>query len=271
MKDTDQNHFLQAMRFFYANLDQTITLEDIAAAAGISLASLKRLFQEATNQSAGAFLRRLRMEWAFRSLQNKENSVLEIALSAGFENHSAFARSFKKSFGFSPTFAREKHNIVSEFESVSLEDPEIIEINELIIQSVTCQGSYFEAAPLAWQTLQSHLGMAELGDDFTGCFIGIGHDNPHGGAVAANQVKFSAGVSFLKQDLHIQKQTVAKGFYAKFHYFGKSNNLGLAYHYIYGAWPLHQKIKSLPAFMVFDAFPQAFKEERIAIYVPLEN
>jgi hypothetical protein len=34
-----------------------------------------------------------------------------------------------------------------------------------------------------------------LGDDFTGTFIAIGHDNPHDGEIAEDQVRFSAGVA----------------------------------------------------------------------------
>ena len=49
--------------------------------------------------------------------------------------------------------------------------------------------------------------------------------------------------------------------------------MGLAYHYIYGAWNSKSVIKidnAKPAFIAFDAFPQDdFKEYNIVIYVPL--
>ena len=92
-------------------------------------------------------------------------------------------------FGYSPSFARNKINIVSELECVSIEDHEIIEIAEFKIQAVTKQGLYFEAAPLAWKTLEWHLEEEVLGDDFTGTFVAIGHDNPHDGDIAEDQVR----------------------------------------------------------------------------------
>lgn len=272
MSVKNQNHFIKAIRYIHANIDQPITLEEIAKASDLSKSSLKRLFLETTNQSAGAFVRRMRMELAFRSLQNREDSVLEIALQAGFLDHAAFSRSFKETFGYSPSFARTKHNLISELESVSLEEPEIVDVAEFTIQSVTHQGLYFEAAPQAWQSLKEHLSQTELDDDFAGSFIGIGHDNPHEGHVAENKVRFTAGVSFLKQDLALERTQIAKGHYAKFHYQGKLHNLGLAYHYIYGAWLETSGFKisfEKPAFLVFDQFPDGFKEQTLAIYVPL--
>lgn len=275
MSYLNQNNFVKAVRFVHENIDQPITLENIAKATSISVSSLKRLFLEATNVSVGAFVRHLRMERAFRSLKNKEMSVLEVALSSGFEDHSAFARAFKENFGYSPTYARQKVNIVDELDCVSLEEPEIIEIDEIRVQLITKKGTYFEAALLAWQSLKTHLTSAELDDDFMGSFIGIGHDNPHDGDVKEDRVRFSAGITLCSRDLTIEHRTIAKGMYAKFNYIGKPNNLGLAYHYIYGPWSTKQSQyvinAHIPAFMVFDAFPEGLKEQGVAIYVPVQN
>ena len=270
----NSNNFIKAIKFIYQNIDEPITLELIAKNIGSSVSTLKRLFLDATGSSAGSFIRRLRMERAFRSLQNKEYSVLEIALSSGFEDHSAFTRSFKENFGYNPSLARTKMNIVNELEAVSLEEPEIIEIDEFKIQAVTKQGLYFEVAPLAWKTLKEHLDEAVLGDDFTGTFIAIGHDNPHDGEIAEDQVRFSAGVAYLSADLRIESITIAGGDYAKFNYTGKLNNMGLAYHYIYGAWINKSSVKiddTKPAFMMMDKFPDTFEEQRVSIYVPIIN
>ncbi len=268
----NSNNFIKTVKFIYQNIDNPISLELIAKNIGVSVSTLKRLFIDATGSSAGSFIRRLRMERAFRSLQNKEESVLEIALSSGFEDHSAFTRSFKENFGYSPSFVRSKISIVNELESVSLEEPEIIEIDAFKIQAVTKQGLYFEAAPLAWQTLKEHLDETVLGDDFTGTFIAIGYDNPHDGEVAEDQVRFSAGVAHLESDLGCDEIIIARGAYAKFNYIGKLNNMGLAYHYIYGAWLNKSAIKiddKNPAFMVIDKFPDNFQEQNVSIYMPL--
>lgn len=272
MTYVNSNNFIKAVKFIYQNLDEPISLELIAKNIGVSISTLKRLFLDASGSSVGSFIRRLRMERAFRSLKNKEESILEIALSSGFEDASSFARTFKANFGYSPSFARNKINIVSELECISLEDPEITEITEFKIQTVTKQGLYFEAAPLSWKTLQEYLSEEALGDDFTGTFIAIGHDNPHDGEIAEDQVRFSAGVAYLSADLRIESITIAGGDYAKFNYTGKLHNMGLAYHYIYGAWLNKSPVKiddRKPAFMLMDKFPDNFEESRVSIYVPI--
>lgn len=222
--------FIKAIRFIYQNIDRPITLDDIARSIGISVASLKRLFNKALNESPGVFIRRLRMELAFRTLQSRNDSILEIALSSGFEDQSAFTRSFKETFGYLPSQARKKINIVSDFESISLDEPDIIELNDLPIQAVTEQGLYFESAPKAFQILKNQLSDEELSDDFSGFFIGIGHDNPHEGDIKEDEVRFTAAVALLDRDLGIKKYIITGRFYARFHFYGKPNNLGLAYH-----------------------------------------
>lgn len=270
MDNKKTNDFIKVIKFIYNQMDNPLTLELIAKNVGMSCSNLKRLFVEVTGRSAGSFIRCLKMEQAFRSLKDKDLSVLETALSSGFEDHSAFARAFKEYFGYSPTSARSKINIINELECVTLNDPSIVAIKTFKLQAITKQGLYFEAAPCAWEALEKHLTDEELSDDFLGTFIGIGHDNPHDKGVREDNVRFSAGVTHAHH-LNINEITIEEGTYAKFDYTGKLNNLGLAYHYIYGAWNTKSNIKinnTKHAFIAFDAFPHEL-EHKLAIYVPL--
>lgn len=273
MSYINQTSFLKAIKYIQKNMDQPFTLQDLATDIGLSLSSLKRLFLDSINQSAGGFIRRLRMEQAFRSIRKKEESILEIALSAGFEDHSSFTRAFKNTFGYAPSCARQKLNIIQELESITLEEPEYLELDSFQFQGLTKKGTYFDAPPQAWMDLKSHLSRVEFDDDFSGTFIAIGHDNPHDGEIDHDKVRFSAGVALTKTDLHIEKLTISQGVYAKFRFVGKVNNLGLAYHYIYGPWlaKSDRKIRhDIPTFLMFDRFPDIFQDQTIALYVPLE-
>ena len=170
MNYINKHKFGQSVRFIYENIDKPIKLEEIASNIGMSLSSLKRLFEETVNLTPGTFIRRLRMELAFRSLKSRNDSILEVALASGFDDQSAFARRFKETFGYSPKKAREKFNIVNELECISLEEPDIVELKTLQLQSVTKVGLYFEAAPKAWEALKNQLNAFELSDDFSGLF-----------------------------------------------------------------------------------------------------
>ena len=267
-----ENTFGQFVREIYKHIDEPITLNKIALKVGLSLASLKRLCQKTVNQSPGAFVRRLRMELAFQSLQSKENSILEVALSSGFEDQSAFSRRFKETFGYSPTKAREKIKIVSELECVMLEEPDIVELTDLYLQAVTETGYYYEAAPKAWTKLKEKLNQMELADDFSGVFIGIGHDSPHDGLTPEDKCRFSACISHVERDIQVEKIVIKGGRYARFRYMGKPHDLGVAYHYIFGQWEDLSAIKinqHEPAFILFDRYPDALSEHQLIIHVPV--
>ena len=262
----------QVIRVMFDHVDGSMALEDIAKMSGLSLASLKRLFAQGLEMSPGAFMRRLRMQMAFRSLQSREQSILDVALASGFQDQSAFSRRFKEMFGRVPSHARDVMNIVREMDCVELEEPEIIEMTLMNLYCITEVGLYFEAAPRAWEKLKRQLTAEELSDDFMGVFIGIGHDNPHEGVVKEDQVRFSACISHVDRQLDADTIVVSGGRYARFRYVGKPTNLGLAYHYIFGKWQesTSWSIDTVrPAFILFDAFPDAFSEKVLMIHVPL--
>jgi len=272
MLKTKHQQFIKAIKYIYQHIDEPITLDTLANEIHLSVASLKRLFENRVGESPGVFIRRLKMELAFKTLHAKDSSILEVALASGFENHSAFTRTFKQVFGYSPKYARKTMNIISELACIELEAPDIVELQDISLQAVTQTGNYFESAPTAWQRLKNLLSDNELSDDFTGLFIGIGHDNPHEEGVGRSETRFSACVAFDRRDLGIKNIVINNGMYARFHYKGKLNNLGMAYHYIYGRWAENSAYKinnQEVTFNCFLQFPEADKEETCMIHVPL--
>ena len=155
-----------------------------------------------------------------------------------------------------------------------MDEPDLVEIAGFPIQCITQQGLYFESAKKAWDLIKEKLTCKELSDDFSGIFIGIGHDNPHEGDVPPDKVRFSAGVALSDRDFGIECHIIPGGNYARFHYLGKPVNLGLAYHYIYGKWLGNSKFKinkKIPAFIAYEGLPEGLKEEKILIHVPLSD
>lgn len=82
------------------------TLEQLAAAAGVSTGHLTRLFRGSLGVAPLRALRRLRLERAAAELVTSRRTIKEIAYQAGFGSQFHFSRCFKKSFGRTPSAFR---------------------------------------------------------------------------------------------------------------------------------------------------------------------
>jgi AraC-like DNA-binding protein len=258
----------------YANLDAPLPIAQLADQLGASESVLKRAFAESMDASPAAVYRRLRLELAFRTLRSREQSVLETALATGFENHAAFSRSFRRAFGFSPSYARKVVSVQRELVAIELEEPDIVELDALPLQVASATGSYFTCAPLAWASLRDAL--ARLPPEHTehAVFVGRGLDDPHAeDGPSASAVRFAAGVTGIAEDLGLAHERTLAGAYARFRYQGLIANIGLAYHHIYGAWREQAAeagimLSSQPALIMFEELPHA-GSQRVLIAVPL--
>jgi AraC-like DNA-binding protein len=82
------------------------SLEQLAAAAGVSTGHLTRLFRGSLGVAPLRALRRLRLERAATELVTSRRTIKEIAYQAGFGSQFHFSRCFKKSFGRTPSAFR---------------------------------------------------------------------------------------------------------------------------------------------------------------------
>ncbi len=90
------------------HLDEEISLENLSDIFCISKFHFHRLFTAFTGLSLQQYIRWLRLKRAARQLIiDKDQSIINIAINAGFESHEAFSRAFKKACGFSPSQYRQ--------------------------------------------------------------------------------------------------------------------------------------------------------------------
>lgn len=94
--------FFDAVDFIEANLDQNITLDDVARAAGYSAFHFARMFRAISGLSVMGYIRRRRLSLAAQRLLSEEVRLIELALDCGFESQEAFTRAFKRAFGMTP-------------------------------------------------------------------------------------------------------------------------------------------------------------------------
>jgi AraC-like DNA-binding protein len=83
------------------NLDEPLSVEDLARRAGMSRAVYHRRFKEATSHSPIQFLKALRLNDAALQLAGGA-TVSDAAYSVGYASQSQFSREFRRHFGRSP-------------------------------------------------------------------------------------------------------------------------------------------------------------------------
>lgn len=86
-----------------ANYHETVSMEALAAQAGLSLSRVERLFQRVFHYSPRQLLLQSRLEAAMTIIESGgQQSIAEIAYGCGYTDHSAFSRQFKAHTGMSP-------------------------------------------------------------------------------------------------------------------------------------------------------------------------
>lgn len=88
--------------FIEANLQESIGLDDLAAAAGLSANHFLRVFKLATGETPYHFLRNRRLERARRLLTEGTMPLAQLALECGFANQAHFTAAFSRELGVSP-------------------------------------------------------------------------------------------------------------------------------------------------------------------------
>lgn len=93
---------LQALRTLASALDEALDLQALATPACMAPLHFHRVFRGLVGETPLQMHRRLRLERAAWRLAEGDDTVLRIALDAGYETHEAFTRAFRDAFGRSP-------------------------------------------------------------------------------------------------------------------------------------------------------------------------
>ena len=86
-----------------AHLYDDISVTDLALLSNHSLSSFKRKFKEIYKESTAGYLRKKKLEKASELLKGSAENVGNIAFDCGFNDLAHFSRSFKQSYGVSPS------------------------------------------------------------------------------------------------------------------------------------------------------------------------
>ncbi len=96
------------MELMAANIEEPISVDELAVCIDISRRQIERLFQNHLDTSPGRYYLELRITHARRLLLQSNESITNIALASGFVSTSHFSNCYKDYFGVSPSHAREQ-------------------------------------------------------------------------------------------------------------------------------------------------------------------
>lgn len=97
---------LTAISAMEARLEEPLDLLAVCAASDLSLRHLQRLFKEQMGETPSDFYRAARLRRARQLLLHGSDSILDVALAAGFASASHFTRRYKEEFGLTPSAER---------------------------------------------------------------------------------------------------------------------------------------------------------------------
>jgi AraC-like DNA-binding protein len=99
-------YLLRAKDLVDSRYAEDITVEDLAAAAGLSRAHFSRMFTRTFGESPRAYLQTRRLERAAALLRYTDRSVADICVMVGLHSVGSFTSSFARVYGVPPAAYR---------------------------------------------------------------------------------------------------------------------------------------------------------------------
>jgi AraC family transcriptional regulator len=98
----------RARELIHARFAERLTLDEIAAHAGVHPVHLATVFRRHFHCTIGDYVRDRRIEYASRELTRSRTPLAFVALDAGFSNQGHFSTAFKRTTGFTPAAYRKR-------------------------------------------------------------------------------------------------------------------------------------------------------------------
>ena len=95
-------HITSIVHYMYANMDKSLSLEDLAEEFHLSKSYINAIFKKYADRSPIDFFLNIKMQEACKLLRSTNLYIFEIGRRLGYEDPYYFSRAFKKVIGISP-------------------------------------------------------------------------------------------------------------------------------------------------------------------------
>lgn len=232
--------------FIGKHLDDKLTLNQLSDIACFSKYHFHRLFTAFTGLSLQQYIRWLRLKRAAHQLiVNKDTSIIEIAINAGFESHESFTRAFKQACNLNPSeFRAESSWQAWEQPPYCLPKQGEMTMNVTIKNIKARRLAVLEHRGdprkvgdsvnrlISWAKAQTISLKPKAGDAF-----GFGYDDPQ--TTPPEEFRFDLGITVpeqLKLEGEIIEKRLPEGRYAVAIHKGSRNNMGDTVYGLYRDW-----------------------------------
>ena len=286
----------KAIDYIEANLTAEVNLESIAREVHVSMYHFARMFNSATGDTLGAYIRTRRLTQASHELVDTSSSIIDIAIKYQFGSQEAFTRAFKSQFKLAPARFRENGNnlVMYEKRRLSIEainyflDQQIMQKPQIIAKpafkvvgmkvTTTLNENIAKGTiPNLWTKFLPH--MANIPNRINekisyGICAGDSFDIDN--HTRDSDYDYIAGVeveSFDDVPEGMITREVPERKYAVFTHRGPLSNLKFTLDYIYGPWAQKSDYKIVQGddFEQYDdRFIPAGDDSELDIYIPIE-
>jgi len=242
-------------------LDSDITADDIARQAGVSQWHFQRIFKALTNETLQAYVRSRRLSNSLDMLLKSDLRIVDIALSAGYENQESYTRAFRQSFDITPSAYRrigrraaflKKIEIDKDYirhiqSNVNLE-PIIKKYPERVLVGLRTQfysvdsekNNIAQQLPQLWDRFLKRLSEVSNTIDGTcyGAVYRVAAENEQLNYLASIEVSKDVSIPEEMEQIRLPEAS-----YAQFKHYGEATDLNNTVNYIYGNWLLNSGYK----------------------------
>lgn len=260
--------------FIEKNLDEELSLEDIAKIGCFSMYHFHRIFHGAIGETPAAYIRRLRLERAAGHLVYTEMRITDVALDAHYETPSAFTKAFRRVMGCSPAQYRATPPVNYPRQEPYQMNPIIQTFENLSVLSVRRTGPYPTSAPAAWKALSEFL-ISQSVEQEGMRFFGVYHDNPD--ITAAENIRSDSCCTAsddVAEAADVTRQVIEGGRYATFEHKGPLRDLEKTFDGIFGSWypESGEDLADCPCLVELSSIPgsEGDVDRQAKVHVPLK-
>jgi AraC family transcriptional regulator len=270
-----QNRVNRVVDYIQAHRGGDLSLEALAQVGAFSPYHFHRIFKAVVGENLKEFVQRVRLEWAGSALVSRPQvDVLEIALDAGFQSASAFARAFKERFGMTATDWRRGGAVAWSKERSAIRNPgqqqskpckagaeasthlplreddepssRTEDIVNVTVKTVPSQrvaymryvGPYGASSgiPQLWMRLQRWAAARDLWSADRLC-VGVAHDDPR--VTDPNKCRYDAGIAIpagFEVDTQVNVVDIAGAKFAIAAFEGTANDVAAAWDRVFAEW-----------------------------------